>query len=96
MWLANRIGKEALCNQVKLGLHERPPEERTPQLVLRLLKAAMGVDAHTAALENAAKWLSCRQRASESVADFALRYKEVLMLGQPDLQPALRTGSSRR
>ena len=30
-----------------LGLNERPQAELTPQLVLRLLRAALGVDGHT-------------------------------------------------
>lgn len=88
-FLANKIGKESLQSQVKLALVERPRAEQTPQTVLRLLRAAMGVDAHTAALEAAQRWVECHQRARESVADFVVRYKEALLQGQPDLQPAL-------
>ena len=89
-FLANRIGKDSLQSQVKLALMERPLAERTPLTVLRLLRLALGVDAHTAAMEAALKWAVCRQRAGESVADFAVRYKDALLQGQPDLQPALQ------
>lgn len=88
IWLANQIGKDALRSQVKLGLAERPLAERTPELALQLLRAALGVDPHTAAIEATQKWLLCRQRAGETVAEFAVRYKEALLQGQPDLQPA--------